>query len=359
MTETTEDMIDDLTKSTEEVFGEKIKEENLNITNPQQFSRGLGTAKQDPTRKEVNQNLISINMNVENNATIIAEHVYDLSSVFEAQERNEAVIYWPSVKFTETQDLSFCTWFKIKEPPYKIFEDSATIVSTSGNSIIINIKGIRNYQVGSIVGLKRDETNIFFGTVTEAISSTAYRLEIPLEVLGYLGTIGSWNTKKGYKAKLEFSKQFINGHDGTNGWKLDSIQDKFFILTLNDKQYYFISNKELNDKWYGIFVSMSNTFKQLSFSAWEINNQNTSSELNKIYTQTYSNIEPEDRSTDVNYALYASNQYQTNLRIFNKVPEIEKHSNILNQNIVKDSQLAILIDNALPLLHLNYIGHTK
>lgn len=359
MTEETEEMIDELTKGAEEAFGVKIQEENLNLTNPQQFDNNVGTSKQDPTRKEVNKFLISTPVKILNNSTVVAEHAYDLSSIFEISERNTAILYWPPVIFSETDDIAFSTWFKSKEPQYKIYEDSVTIYSVIGNDVIINLSAVRNYQIGSILSIKRDKINMFFGTIKEKISSTSYKIEVPTEILSYLNTKGPWLTRKGFKAKLEFPKQFINGHDGTTGWKIDSIEDKFFIITLNDKQYYFISDDQLKDQWYGIFAGISNTFRQVTLNLFKINENPDSTELINIYSYTHSNVIPENRSIDVNYALLSSNHYQTNLRIFNKIPEIEKQSNILNQNIVKDSQNAILIDNALPLISLPYLGHTK
>ena len=49
----------------------------------------------------------------------------------------------------------------------------------------------------------------------------------------------------------------------------------------------------------------------------------------------------------------------TNVRLFNKVAETDKQPIILNQNIVKDAQLALIIDNALPQSKMPYIGYTR
>ena len=40
----------------------------------------------------------------------------------------------------------------------------------------------------------------------------------------------------------------------------------------------------------------------------------------------------------------------TNIRVFTNVIEFEQHHNVLNQYVVRDNQLSILIDNAIPSL---------
>jgi hypothetical protein len=66
-----------------------------------------------------------------------------------------------------------------------------------------------------------------------------------------------------------------------------------------------------------------------------------------------------DYSSDDNYYLTPSSMDLTNVRLFNKTAETDKQSLILNQNIVKDAQLAIIIDNALPQSKLPYVGYTR
>ena len=64
--------------------------------------------------------------------------------------------------------------------------------------------------------------------------------------------------------------------------------------------------------------------------------------------------------TDNNsYKILGSPLYLTNLRIFQNMIEKEKQSSILNQNVVGDSQLAIIIDNAKPILKLPKIAKNR
>jgi len=66
-------------------------------------------------------------------------------------------------------------------------------------------------------------------------------------------------------------------------------------------------------------------------------------------------VDIEDR-----YYLKASEMLLTNIRLFSEnEPDDMKQMFILNQNIVQDSHLAIVIDNALPKLMLPFIAQTK
>ena len=64
--------------------------------------------------------------------------------------------------------------------------------------------------------------------------------------------------------------------------------------------------------------------------------------------------------TDNNsYKVLGGPLYLSNLRIFQNMIEKEKQSAILNQNVVSDSQLAIIIDNAKPVLKLPKIAKNR
>ena len=67
-----------------------------------------------------------------------------------------------------------------------------------------------------------------------------------------------------------------------------------------------------------------------------------------------------DYGTDNNsYKVITSPLYITNIRLFKKMIDIDKQSIVLNQNIVRDAQLAHIIDNAQPLLKLPKFANRK
>ena len=51
--------------------------------------------------------------------------------------------------------------------------------------------------------------------------------------------------------------------------------------------------------------------------------------------------------------------YMTNLRIFEQTIEAEQRSNVLNQYVVRDNQLAKMIDNAVPSIGFQKFFHSR
>jgi hypothetical protein len=86
-------------------------------------------------------------------------------------------------------------------------------------------------------------------------------------------------------------------------------------------------------------------------------------------SQAYTFDIPEVIETDYDSEFYGTNNYSykvsssplllTNIRLFQNMIEESKQSTILNQNVVGDSQLAIIIDNAKPVLRLAKIARNR
>jgi hypothetical protein len=127
------------------------------------------------------------------------------------------------------------------------------------------------------------------------------------------------------------------------------------------------------DNWYGICVNYSNVYKQMSVNIWEMSYDPTnpaeqSSKLNKVhefirmFTDTFVFDAPSDINSDNSspfygtddnsYKIYTGPIYLSNIRLFKNMVDIDMQSTVLNQNIVRDSQLAHIIDNAKPLLNI-------
>jgi hypothetical protein len=153
------------------------------------------------------------------------------------------------------------------------------------------------------------------------------------------------------------------------------IQEGSFYLRLNN-------DIEINSplqftakhgEWYAVVVNVSNKYKQISITAWAlsydpVNPQAQSSELVKVheYVQSLSapvlfdapSVPVDDVSspfygTDQNsYKVFTSPLYLSNLRLFKNMIDIDNQSTVLNQNIVRDTQLGHIIDNAKPLLNV-------
>jgi hypothetical protein len=127
------------------------------------------------------------------------------------------------------------------------------------------------------------------------------------------------------------------------------------------------------DDWYGFVFNLSNIYSQYSINVWGLsydptNTSSQSSNLNLLHTEESFLFDkivfdlPEDKETNHDnptwgtnnnsYKVLTSPVYITNLRLFNHMIAQEKQSGVLNQNVVVDSQMAIIIDNAKPILKL-------
>jgi hypothetical protein len=147
-----------------------------------------------------------------------------------------------------------------------------------------------------------------------------------------------------------------------------------FCLRLNDLE--IISPLQFTVEyghWYSAVVNFSNKYKQVSITVWKmsfdpVNPAEQSSELIKVheYVETLSSPvlfdAPESLDTDVSSPFYGTDQnsykiftsplFLSNVRLFKNMIDINNQSTVLNQNVVRDAQLAYIIDNAKPLLNM-------
>ena len=154
-----------------------------------------------------------------------------------------------------------------------------------------------------------------------------------------------------------YKYQLINGDHFGVGFNTRISNTKVEIL-LNGQVYTFIHNMILGShEWYGIVINMSNTFRELSVHIYHLDQSN-----NRVRPQDANNnllLEfSESRAINQAYIWDLDRSYQlrggklkvTNLRLWKKTVELEQHSNILNQSLVRDAHLARIIDNAIPSL---------
>ena len=59
------------------------------------------------------------------------------------------------------------------------------------------------------------------------------------------------------------------------------------------------------------------------------------------------------------WSLSASPTNMTNIRVFSKVIEQEQHMNVLQQYVVRDAELSLLTDNAIPSIRLRQYSNPR
>jgi len=157
--------------------------------------------------------------------------------------------------------------------------------------------------------------------------------------------------------------------DGTNALgngliiKLSSMNVKIII---NQQEYIFDHSTIFSQTtWYGMIVNISNTYGEVSAAIYTLDDQKNytdptgQNELEQSFIGNLESLSPHVWETDVNWTLRGGEFNLTNIRMFNKTIEEEQHVNVLHQYVVRDSQNAIIIDNAIPSLQLQKVGTNK
>ena len=136
---------------------------------------------------------------------------------------------------------------------------------------------------------------------------------------------------------------------------------------LNDEIHTFNNTNSLdNNVWYGFVLNLNNGFKTMSASTYRLdptsNNQKTSSNV-KTFVQTNHSVINLSRTygwvTQKNYQLMPAKLDVTNIRLFKKTIGLDQHMNVLQQYVVRDNQLAHIIDNAIPSIGLRRYDQSR
>ena len=157
--------------------------------------------------------------------------------------------------------------------------------------------------------------------------------------------------------------------DGTNildKGLIISLSNMYIRIIINQQDYSFQHNIILSkDTWYGVVVNVSNTYGEVSAYIYKLNDQANftdptgQNELEQGFAGNLDTLSPHIWETDVNWTLRGSQFNVTNIRMFDKTIEEEQHVNVLHQYVVRDSQHALIIDNAIPSLDLQKFGSSR
>ena len=153
------------------------------------------------------------------------------------------------------------------------------------------------------------------------------------------------------KYTMFWGEQFGNGLSvKLSGARLD--------VTVNGQVHSFVHNMILSStKWYAVVINMSNTYRELGVYIYYMDeslNLTRPQDGNNNLTLQFSEIRPVTQAyiwdVETQYQLRGAKLKMTNIRLWKKAIEEEQHSNVLNQSLVRDADLALIIDNAIPAL---------
>lgn len=413
----------DYTVNTQELFGEEVKNEEIEITKPQQYAVTSQRRLEDPIRSYISKDLPIIEYDLNNNWTIVFNNYYDLDKIFNDPQgqvdpsspaileiERDAVRWKADPVLDANEERSFLCWFRTRN-----YLDKSKLVPKPAPKVPISIDNIGANEItyttyplihklsigenpNGFVSILADGTRSGGFEVIEVVD--AYRFKVKDSGAPAPVTTAGWKMQKA-QSRILFDG-YYNGQgilidfiwSGSNAVSSPTdnnyLQTGSFRIKINDLEVSSpfgvgISSTigefvPTTDDWYGFVFNFSNIFRQYSMKVWRLtydpdNPATQTSELSLIHSldgvtsQAYTfNIAP---VIEENYdsPFYGTNNYSyktrscplwaTNYRFFKQMVEEEKQSTMLNQNIVGDAHLAIIIDNAKPVLKLPKVARNR
>jgi len=158
----------------------------------------------------------------------------------------------------------------------------------------------------------------------------------------------------------------IDGYSNQNGLKITTNGSSIKVY-LNNGTHIFGSALALeNNVWYGLVYNLSNKYRQMSCNLYRLDpNSNRQAPSNSSKTlvsklhQTKSFTNARTWEPTKNWMLQPAKLDVTNIRIFGQTIGQNQQMNVLQQYVVRDSQLAHVIDNAIPSIQLRRYNQSR
>jgi hypothetical protein len=345
--------LDDLTLTVDELFDAETRDEVLKITKPQQY-RTIGTGVNDYVRSELSKQLSISDYKINNNWVIVSKNYYELGKL----TPNElAVKYRQLAKFTPTEDRSFTFWFQPLFGTEKAYSNITSVTNTDGLATF-TMSGNVKWNIGDLIQITGTGVYDGYHRVIQQVTDGTFVIDVDYDTSAILVQP---------KARSVVKTFLIHGYGNLFSGLSVEITKTFVIVSINNVDYFFQHGVTFDStKWYPLVINLSNLFKTLSVYLYELDK-----------TQTYTNPQAETSALTLKYndliflpatvgidsgdywALLAGPVNLTNIRIFKRIIEEEAHDIVLNQYVVNDTQLAELIDNAIPELRLLRIPNPR
>lgn len=399
--------LDGIALTTTELFGEETKAEEIKITKPQQYATTITQMSQDPIRSYLYKDLPIIEYDLNNNWTIVLNNYYDLIEAFndvseftyDPNRYKTAVKYKALPKLGTSEELAFTCWFSLRDfyDNTKMTKRSYPILNATLESYDSDYLNFSTYPLRhrlevwqsyasnpeGYVAIKGDKLHSGGYEVLEVIDE--FRFKVKNNSMNFSDGTIVWKVQKAQSRNL-LSGLYEDANFDLKGFRVDLIHSGVMdentnpflgqgslVIRLNDT----IINSPLQftpeyGDWYGVVVNVSNAYKQIAANVWGLTydpvdpNEQTS-KLKKLHEEvrmftndilfeapseiindTYSPYYGTEKNA---YKIFTGPIWLSNIRLFKNMIDVDTQSTVLNQNIVRDAQLAHIIDNAKPLIN--------
>jgi len=154
--------------------------------------------------------------------------------------------------------------------------------------------------------------------------------------------------------------------DLSNGLSLAISQTEIEVSINGQINTFTLPNQLEFNVWYGYVLNINNTSNQVGIHLYRLD-PDSNKTLPHQKTGTFSNfttelinlLSPVSWDAGKGWSLSASPINMTNIRVFKKVIEDEQHMNVLQQYVVRDSDLSIITDNAIPSIRLRQYSNPR
>lgn len=324
--------IDNYTNSVEKLLGEELQNEIKDIINDKQLSPHNSTTQRDKYKEIIKRDIIIMN-DIYCDYHTIAKSCYKNSSL------NDYLVNYKNINDTisKTDTRTFSCLFSI----HNEFE---------------------KHKLNNISFIKKNNTHHYYKCVLPYTYNCGVSLESELVQI-----YAEYNYKN---KELKISNKFIEdyGDDWYNydikcvntknnlitsdNFNIDIIGNNSFILTINNKEYVFNNDFNLeSDKWYNIVFNLGKTTILKIFNV-----SNTLKLLyeNEIPTKKWGDF------TNEHYYIKGGDNYITNIRLYNiGLDSEEKYITNAITYFGKDDSKLIINDNAEVFFENDFLGDKK
>ena len=356
---------DALTSNVEDKFRVERENEFKDVRKPNEYNT-IGSQANDYVRRSLNKKMTITEENVYNQWTIISKYHYALGTL---TNKATGVKYRYEKGWLNTDNRAFTFWFR---PQYlKPIGKNVVISSITNNAGNPMITVPINSLPTSADEIKPGDWIAVRGTTSyngiqevKSIDTTTNTLTLNIPYINSTISVAA-------KFNKEVSNTFISYDTDTTtptSYVALTYTTNWFIIKLNDTYYkYDLSKSSLvltKGKWYAATINLNNLAKQLSlflYNTTEVTgsiNPDRTAELANVYTntQTVPAISVPDGHA---WKLLGCETDLTNIRIWSQPIEEDLQELILSQYVVKDSHLALLLDNASPELLLPTVTNPR
>jgi len=397
--------LDNVINTSEEIFGEAVKEDIQDSVMPKQYS--TISRRFDSSRGAIHPDLIIRPLKYNFNYASLIENYYDLGIIAQTEVEFELTNDSVPNRFSmNIQDIpSLNEGDRESYATILAYQESPLFKSWLNNGLITSDKNIKDTN-SRFIKLRAPFDNIQ-NHVGESEPGRYIRIESYTDLSfkkqrGVLTSIDGGKQKVKFKVReaaviykaspifnqtdvcnLSFTSlfnvgetgdaiQFLNGYnnDLQQGIRISGQFIKYFgnvpegdlniSVDLNGIQKNYTITNFKSGGWHAIIVSISNEFKQCGVYVYSIKEDPADimnhNDFIRVFSSTSSIPISEFNLPDDRYYIPSSNVWLSNIRLFNTMIREEEHEFILSQQYIKDESKLIIIDNCKTQLNLPYIA---